>query len=67
MKRNLLAEVHEPLAEPRMITLPIANFIARYNTTKTLTTVRLIEKVEGVVCVHRTTVNTPLVNLNHLT
>jgi len=51
MKLNLLAEVHELLAQPRKITLPIPNFIARDKTTKTLTAIR---KVEGVVSVHRT-------------
>ena len=42
MKRSLLAEVHELLTQPRKITLPIPNFIARDKTTKTLTAIRLI-------------------------
>lgn len=55
MKRSLLAEVHELLTQPRKITLPIPNFIARDKTTKTLTAIRLLQKEEGVVSLHRTT------------
>ena len=42
MKRSLLAEVHELLTQPRKITLPISNSIARDKTTKTLTAIQLL-------------------------